>query len=564
MRREQGFFLPLSAPLLLTLLLLVGTMLTISLVARERSKVQAIVDVSLLSAMNRSCPSIECFDDVRRTAIDTLRSNFKSPELDELLANDLDESGNARTRWESEHFTVELERGRWKPLKGFESVENEWQGFHPGIPAHAVTHAMRLRVESRVSPVLGLLPRELLPTGGSGTALASLVNEDCVAPFAIPLCSIVDAAGNFDQEKLSRADRLFTSPNRYRSGANRDVVPDFDWSLVDASALNSPDALQAFFDGLGVEYADGAVRSCSYPTTRFSSLSDHFGVVGIPGDVVPNEELVKFILTGKGCAPAVVGQQFKVLHDDLTDTETQELLWAQVSNRQLGHATDGTHRPLSELVDGHLPIKSQSLFFSKEPFASSCQAVAEGRKAPDGAFDYRPNSGVCNSRRSGYGMNRWDDFAARVTTNDDGKTLCPYQDAEFEKPYWKIKVPIIADEREDAASCQGFLGSSEDPIPSTSDDYSIVGFITIGIYDMDIGNDAPSLGTFPLSNDGVKECTGLASYGRIIPETNEFPFGFKDASSSSDSCNVVRARIDRKVQFIAGSEDDMIQPVIVE
>ena len=562
MKRECGAILPLTAMSVFTFLIVSGVMLTIGLISRERARLRAAVDISLLSAVNTVCPSRECLDRVRATAITTLQANLRSRELDGISPTELDQAGFLRHQWQTEHFTIDIERGRWKPLEGFESIEGDWQLRHPGTPSHSVLYAVRIRVASRINPIFKLLAPDLLSIEANATAIASPVEQRWVAPFALPLCSLLDENGDFDQAKLAHADRFFSSIDRFGATSTNNVVPDFDWSVIPADALANNGVLEDLFGGLRAKYLNQTVKSCEYPTTRFRSATDHYGVVGVPGDIPPDEEFIQELLTGPGWAPAVVGQEFTILPEGLSQGISADLIWSKIANQSV---TDAQHRPLSELILDGQPVPANALHFANEPSRSACQDVAQGDKEPLAPFDVRPSHGVCNSRRSGFGNNDWSDFQGRSVSTGPSDITCPYEDNEFASPYWKIQIPVIADESPNAQSCQGVLGSMEDPLLDRSARYSIVGFITIGIYDLDIGQPAPSLAGFPVADSAVRACSGIATQRAIIPESlPQFPFGFRDAAGNARSCNLVRARIDGNVRSLAGSNDAGVSPVLVE
>ena len=566
MKKENGAILPFTAMSVFTFLIISGVMLTVGLISRERARIRAAVDITLISAANVVCPSRLCLDQVRATAISTLQANLRSRELDGISTNDIDDSGSPRHLWQTEHYTIEIERGRWKPLEGFESIEGDWQQQHPGTPSHSVLYAVRVRVASRINPIFKLLAPSMLSIESRATAIASPVEQSCVAPFALPLCSLLDSNGDFDQNKVAHADRLFSSIDRFGADSTHNIVPDFDWSVVPTEALENHSVLVDLFDGLKAKYNGKTVNSCEYPTTRFRSATDHYGVVGVPGDRMASEDLIQVLVTGPGCAPAVIGQEFQILPEGLAQTTSADLIWSQIANQSVGSVTDAQHRPLQELISGGEAVPANALYFANHASNDACQGVAIGEKEPLAPFDVRPSFGVCNSRRSGFGRESWSEFQRRSVADQPGDQVCPYEDQEFASPYWKIKIPIIADESQNAQSCQGVLGSTEDPVLDPTAHYTIVGFITIGIYDVDIGERPPSLDSFPTADRDVRRCSGIATpRGEIIPENlPQFPFGFRDAAGNSRNCNLVRARVDSNVRSLAGSNDAGASPVLVE
>src|SRR5205085_2498324 len=123
--------------------------------------------------------------------------------------------------------------------------------------------------------------------------------------------------------------------------------------------------------------------TCNWNNPGFADVSDHFGVVGLPesaGEV--SEESIRevFSNTAKPCLTATLGERFNVLEGGLTENETDEALWQQISVSYDGR--DSSHPPFASVYGSiSVPTKPHEL--------DACSA------APTAELGW----GACNSRR---------------------------------------------------------------------------------------------------------------------------------------------------------------------
>jgi hypothetical protein len=290
------------------------------------------------------------------------------------------------TEWEVEGLQVRVERGRWwpeglwakdpnnpngpliriapttiaenrlipqAPIFGYTSrvrVEPKFEPFdrfdgsnwqteqgNSGTPDFIASNAVRivLRIENyRPALNLGLSPAKTL----SAQTIAARnkkkpLLEMCAAPFAIPVCALLDERGEYRPARQCQYDRYFTETNRYcHDGVDCDVLPGSwyapitelyceDGPLYDpqrcqcareanlCTSANMPDSIwdpriedcpfpwikgrqtDAGFGSplppvLGApcsqDLGQGAMACHFYPWAKFSQTGDHYGVVGLP------------------------------------------------------------------------------------------------------------------------------------------------------------------------------------------------------------------------------------------------------------------------------------------
>ncbi len=130
------------------------------------------------------------------------------------------------------NLIVRIRRGRYYPEAGegrkvFESMEHDeatntgWVTANPNIPAFVAANAVlvelerpRVRVNSEKSPARAVYQS----VKATALAVAGPVDEVMVAPFAIPVCSLLDEYGEFQGPRMAGIDRIFTEAARYCAG----------------------------------------------------------------------------------------------------------------------------------------------------------------------------------------------------------------------------------------------------------------------------------------------------------------------------------------------------------
>lgn len=536
---QCGAIMLLTALVVVILVALVSIVFNVGYSRIIRGEAQAAADAAAHAAASSLCSSKACWDDAKSAAIEILKQHVLHGMIDDSIDLNLDPAGGPA--WQVGTLRVFIERGRLLPGTGFESFEGAWQGLNPGIPAHVAANAVRVKVER-------LALRMLLSPFGShqymaeGEAVATKGKTDpvCVAPFALPVCSIVseaiDSQGNptseFNASALCTADRVFTRTDRYApTGINNNILPEFFWYPTN----NVGPALIA------------ALPTYSWGNPRFAEVSDHFGVVGLPesAGVVSEDKIRNNILDSptSPCVSASIGERFKVLEPGLTERATDHVLWHQISDGFLSN--DQNHVAYSDVfqnttVGTKTPIGVRSC---AGPGPNNvCRTTMFGRDSNGG----QPGYGACNSRRyvfngvraGEYLFNACDGNGFQPSANLDS-IFTPAADSNT--TLWKVKIPIIAEVGSQAASCKGMNGSSDDPQVDAAKDYVVIGFTEADIFDTDIGWDPPVAPT----NVEPNVC------GAILEN-----WGFNetgDSTTSGGPCDLVRGRTTCDNVFIASS-----------
>ena len=572
---ERGATLVVALPLIIVLLIVAVFVLTISFRARERTRLQVASDTTAQAAAGVMCSTKICWERVREVALEALRVNAKLDNTVEFSASDQNPDGSAQTEWDSSGYRIKLERGMWLPQGSFVSLEGDWQRNNPGKPVVALQNAVRIQVSRSILPFINIGLEGMLQASASSTALAQAVEEACVAPLAIPACALYDQNGELDQNQICLTDRIFTASNRYcPNGGDCGVLPDFNYEPLVEPISNAQTQLFQDVHVQSVASDTGNTdASCFFPSPRAAQISDHFGVVGIPGAAQANIELVRSaLMQPHGCIQAAIGQRFSVLPQGLTSPEFGDLVWDQITNAARGGQEDRSHGAFLSLsaAAGFDGISdNQNRAFTDNSSRSTCEALAIGPPS-DSPWGTRPTYGVCNSRRSNFGD--WDNYNRRSLSIDNPfePNACPTHDEQFNQQAWRVKIPVIASPEQNAASCAGTLESSSDPEILQSDNYEIVGFVSVVIFDVDIGALPPSLDNFSMGSE-ARGCSGIGEgmpgpHAPPPPPASQlFPFGFVGASGMPTPCNLVRARIDCNSKIFASKFDNQRnQPLIVE
>ena len=571
--RQFGITLVLALPLIIALLLVVTFVLSLSFRARERSRLQVASDTSAQAASAVMCSSKTCWESARRVAIETLRANAKLGSEVQFAATDMAPNGSALTHWESAGYSIDIERGQYLPKIGFTSMEDSWQSRNPGKPVPLVQNAVRIEISRSIIPFFNLDSTEMLSASGRTTALAQKVERVCAAPFAIPACALLNDNGEVDKKQLCLADRVFTATNRYcpPENPNCQVMPDFDYEpLVIPPGLD----WSLLFGAAHGMFMGGYDISCFFATPRYNNVADNFGVVGLPGDTVSAELIELALKQPGGCREAFIGQPFSVLEDGLTSAELGDAVWNQITNAPNGGVEDGTHLPYGQVSAkagfNHISLNDNRAF-THPVTRTLCDQIAASGGSSVSSYGVRPSYGVCNSRRTSFGQ--WGEYNQR-SIYENLLLTCPYNDTSFDQLAWRVQIPVIAEPGQTAAACAGTLQTSNDPQFNGSRPQEIVGFVTVVIYDADVGAPPPSLSDFHSQMQlGARYCTEIGEPHTppnfpIVPPpaaSATFPFGFVGAGSTSTPCNAVRARIDCNSTIIASAFDsERNEPSIVE
>lgn len=519
---HNGIVLPYLVIILPVFLIVIAFAVSLLYIKYLDVKYQTLSDISAKIGARETCSSKECFNKTRITALRYIERELTGAE------GALDGAQNS-TEWETEGVKIKIERGRW--IESFEVLEQEWQEQNLGTPNFMVYNAVRisLKRESILSFLPSFLSGALTVSSESISVAKPPSKGECSAPFAIPLCSMLERDGGFNPKWICRADRLFTESNRYcPPGENCNVIPDFNYSPIP----NTMDVLTALnfehWDYLNwgpgpIESHGGlSLNTCSYLSPNYEDTPQNFGVVGAPGIVgeASMSAVLPILNSERGCQDDTkIGDPFGVLANGLTDSNLNDRLrYLVMGNDQNTVSLASLDWDILQLINKAFINESEQEFCSEEL--------------------RRPRSdrnGVCGSARTGWGLD-WNHFEGVALESSGGCS----QDLGIRDNslVWKARVPIIASSE----------GCTQTVSPST--EYKIVGFVTAYIYDFDVGQVA-SLPEISSTSQELRECAGL----RLNPiepyPQNPFPL----TTSSARPCNVVRARLDCNSKVFPSADD---------
>lgn len=562
---ESGVAVLLLAASLSVIMLLIGIALVLGFYWLVRSEVQGIADAAaqnasaVLGVSDPSLPSAASakltWAEARTTAINVVNTYLaqRSPGLPSGYSV-VEAPG---THWDGPNFQVDIERGRWLPaVPGvraavFESYEDDWQDLHPGMPAEVAGNSVRVRIKiPGLLPLASWIGSAALPVEAHSVGLARPVSEVTAAPFAIPVCALLDETGDMNRATLCIADRLLTAASRYCPPGNPNcaIVPDFSWDPI---LPVDPQSVWPF----PIAESSSTDNACFWASPHFSKVESNFGVIGLPGVTSsPNEQQIQVKLSGPH--PGVtssIGDSFWVLEQGLADPATNDIIWNQIIN---GAGGDLDTHPAYGDTDLQAINSNKNMAFrvaSLSDRSTTCSATDYSTTSPvANKRPIRPGWGTCNSTRVGWG--HWSNFDATAPFPPPPHNSCVASyvapgvlpnSLSSQIPVWKTQVAVIADPS--GPGCRGMAGAgSFDPPIVSAHPYEVIGFISVNIFDVDIGRDSPS---YP-HPCGLP--TGFADYGAGAVDAT-FPWGFQRNPGSPDRCNLVRTRIACDTNFVAST-----------
>ncbi len=380
------------------LMFLLGTVVLVGSVALARSQLQGSADLAATAAAATLCSSLDCWEKSRIAALDAIEGQkvLSYPGASKVIQlgairNDL--SDDTKVSWNagpggSDNLAVSLERGRWLPDSsaeaGFRSLEGTTSVV---LPPYVAANAVRVKLTRPiVQPGLPKFINALFEVEVTATAIADRIGQTCAAPFAIPLCALLDNNGELNINDVDDVDRLFAPVKIYCNddGTNcaypafpveayhgdSDLslpLPD-SWTPVGyADPVNPKTMSDAAFDaiasdttltGLQSKYAleqELAYHSTTNETPFWNTFRldrtnythfDHFGVVGLPvgsqTDTV-NEAQVRNALVGTDVCPsggiqADIGDWFSILPAGLTSDNARNRMRDRLSGANSFHS----------------------------------------------------------------------------------------------------------------------------------------------------------------------------------------------------------------------------------
>lgn len=558
--KERGAVAVLTAMLVVVLVGAMALALNHGYALLVQRELRTAADAAAHAVTVSLCATSACWADAKAAAINVLKGHLVHGRLGDSAAIDLDPDGGPVWEDARKNWRVTVERGRWLPGGRFASLELPKGSPQSVVPLRLAANAVRVEIER---PKQTFIAYPYGAAGGSAadyeldartTALKGKAEVGCVAPFALPVCALVHD-GEFQTDALDGADRLFMRTSRFCDAASpgspacKRLVPEFFYSPADP----------ARYDPL-TRPVEVSPPQCSWNNPRFTDPSDHFGVVGLPESAVATkpvgEDMVRQVLenTTRPCVPATLGEPFLVLGTGLTEQASGEALWRQIS---VDYGGPGRSHPAFSAAYPKLAVSTKS----HDPAACPAAAGTGGN-----------GWGACNSRRYVYNgvlgqtyfpAGRFDHGFTPAWT--DGGITWPA--ANEDTPLWKVQVPIIGPRGSKTLDCPGGTSAgAEDPWVDPGQDYEIVGFLMVNLFDEDIA--APP----PLNPSQIADDHGWGPSGsdRVwglnrAPDGNPtgptcYPPGDKANSPECAPCDVVRGRVAENADYVA--TDQAAEPLV--
>jgi hypothetical protein len=635
MRRsqEQGAILLILLSSLATLLVIVGAITTIGFLTLTKAELRSAADTAAFAGASKLCSSRECYDAAYAATLFALRKQYARSDNGAQQQLTFDPDPLEPSPWHipdttNPKLTIEVSLGMWREEDGFEPFTQgsddlpSWQEQHPGVPRYMAANAVRVTLTRPVQFIRGL--RGSYSISVSSTMLAQkLESSQMTAPLALPVCALLDSYGESSVGSVCAADRIFTKSDRYCppdtncSVSNPDpccnAVPSFSWDPYegDATFVSTSDTRQSCgvapgtSSGFSCTYAND-IR-CGWHSKRYLQPGDHFGVYGLPGNgsSSPSESDIINAFASKGVT-ANVGDLFTIMNEGLTTPAAEDAIWETIDSAGIvGGSIDnpaysttplsGTTAPssdngqadTSELFHFNPYGESSCLDFDTERSrcrrgslcctGSNCPelttaAVSLGASkdaiAPiQGSYT---NYGVCHSRRFG---------PQPITQGGEPKHLPVGVGPQGERTVWTTTIPIIADFSAQAQPCASVAdghGSFQDPYNvqgGRESQWRIIGFVRADVFDVDIGNPAPSYPTTNILSQMSSLTPIISGLGGLA-----WPYGWAPGSSQQPDqpwgfvapCNLTRARARCDTNFFPGalepygSSGEIRAPVLVE
>ena len=459
-----------------------------------------------------------------------------------------------------ENVTVKLQGGIFSEGH-FRDAEIAWFATDPQLFNVSLLNGFQISFEVERIPFLVGASGSLRRTSIERTSFAQFGQSDTVqvAPFAIPLCAltsthVVLALESFPYNPTERlplicaADRFFTASTRYGPTHTR---PEFSWSptmdpgivskkYVCGSSWDNPEYMRLANVESGVYY------QFQGPNTKSQEYqgrpSDHFGVVGVPANSINpdnplSESMIREIISRPApTVPARLGDKFEILRSGLTEVESGDAVWAQITDSigELDSPPD-IHPAYREIEWGGIA-------------ATVPPPGRQGKCSPEPHIDILnrrlknfQHNGICNSRRFGYHPSITGCHGLSIQNGNAPATASPkrygfFDGVSFDTPVWKTIIPVVAQTGSEAKQCYTTNTDRTFSPPPVDGEYVIVGFVQAYIYDVDIGAPPPPEVSCP-------------------KKSGPAPWSFTLDDGGSPNCNLVRARIDCHTYFIAASDN---------
>ncbi len=567
------------------------------------AQLQARVDAAAHGGGAALCSSEACYNASRQIAIALLNDatfDFFRDHLATTLASD---PGETARYWNVSPMEVKIYRGRWwggnavppdspdrpaenvvflpeapwfEPFETQDMSTNDWQNLHPGIPDYVVANAVFVEVRLSNTNSLSNIFGSILPSLKQDyVAHAIAVGGDQgvinVAPFAIPVCSLINQAGEYRSDQCEY-DRFVTSADRYcGDGVDCDVMPGFGvtWSSLDMYPTDPGPRLTA--TGLG---GRNFLKVAGTSDPAWSQPSDQFMVSGIPHkddvSLTVTEDMIVDLLNNKTAVPTQIGDRFEILYSGLTtsaastalDNLLNGLTTGNLALRQ-GLITDFMTNTQALLNKGvtrldHRDLLDPEKTVQRSPYESGMCNTSLGSLQNDFIFhlgavakygkycaegDWTPGGGMHS--KIFYYM-----FYPNSSPSIDS---IAFNTASNSRAVETI-FPVIADMT--GRPCASEAGAARDPLIARGIVYRVVGFMRGYIYDYDIGQAPPApLDSIVMSGDltGLVGSTLLADGNTRVScphfGDNIIPYQFQ-VGGVQRNCNVIRMKTACDVDLI--------------
>lgn len=282
-------------------------------------------------------------------------------------------NGNGATTYPNEELNTFFHTNR--SFEDFDLTHRRgvtWQETFPQLPDFFAANAIYVEA---IVPLGSGRGRSRLSLRARSYAVAGKVTDEvCVAPFAVPVCALINNDGEYDKDNSCLYERMFTESNRYcdknedgelvecgivpgslfraypkENGKADDILTQADYYFNEDTDLKftrlvkeDPDCL--FFCSFEETFLDVPVNlTCDYkssPAPEKESPADFFGLVGMPqtwleesnqnsSEANDNEELYQQLFEriaseSSFCMKAKIGDDFKVLYTGLTSPESAD------------------------------------------------------------------------------------------------------------------------------------------------------------------------------------------------------------------------------------------------
>ena len=377
-----------------------------------RSQLQKASDSAALAGASALCSQRSCFEDSKNAVVASLKQFYahggkSSNSLEVDLVDEVfnDELNSPEIFYPEKNLKVSIERGWWletdpennPDVFAFESMEGDWQETYPGIPKYVAANAIRVTTERPViENIFSIFGKESTGVKTISVATAGPVTEDVpIAPFALPVCALLNDKGDFQTNEVCKGDRIFTASDRYLPNQDeifsysmtpkevgffyplpyfmtkqddyKNMYPNFNLFDIDeityglnygtVEMTNRPpeNSLQLgakpnFFYGpcsdeldecgfnrvlnstIQTTFENGKYTAFGWGNYAYSNFADHFGVLGSINEAISEDALQMFITQNNY---SNIGQKYNLFPGNFSKSTTESIIWNKIINSQV-------------------------------------------------------------------------------------------------------------------------------------------------------------------------------------------------------------------------------------